>query len=307
MTVRSGGFLTAAALGLALSAAARADTGCRLCILGLDTLLPQTEGSSLSLAYELADQNRNWSGSSSAPAADNTDKLIRDAYYTAGGRFAFAPNWHVQIDVPFVARTFITDAAGPVETFRHAAFGDVQLTGHYSGLLEDGSLELAFGFMLPTGDTGYASFPGDLQIGTGSTDAVLGLSYERKIAEDWTWSGEAAWIKPFAGSHLFKPGSEIEAAFSLSYSGFAIGDVRIVPSLQASASTITKDAGADADIVNSGGNRIALSPGLEVSFKGWSLAGEVSFPVYRYMRGNQLVAHREFKLVLSYALDGDKS
>ncbi len=302
MAIRFGNTLTAAVLGTILAGPAHADTGCRLCVLGFD--MAEIEGSSLSLEYDLADQNRNWSGTSSAPASGNTDKAIRDDYFIATAQFSFAKNWRLQIEIPFDSRSFTTDENGPIETFRHSAFGDVQLAALYSGLLKDASLELAFGIKLPTGDTGYAGFPGDMQIGTGSTDFVFGLSTEDELFENWTWSGEIAWIEPFAGSSRFKPGSEIDAAFTLSYGGFAIDAVRVTPLLQAVVSHTAKDAGADADVVNSGGSRIALSPGIEVAFKGWSISGAVEFPVYQYMRGNQLVARQQFKLVLSYALDG---
>jgi hypothetical protein len=302
MAVRFGTTLTAAVLGMILASPAQGYTGCRLCVLGFD--MAEIEGLSLSLEYDLADQNRNWSGTSSSPASDNTDKVIRDDYFIATAQFSFATDWHLQIEVPFNSRSFTTDENGHIETFRHSGFGDVQLTTLYSGLLKDGSLGLAFGFKLPTGDTGYASFPGDMQIGTGSTDFVFGLSTEDELFEDWTWSGEIAWIEPFAGSSRFKPGSEIEAAFTLSYGGFAIDAVRVTPSLQVAASRLTRDRGAEADVENSGGSRIALSPGIEVAFKGWSISGAVEFPVYEYMRGNQLVAQQQYKLVLSYALDG---
>ena len=301
----TGRMLAAAAFAAILTGTARAEPECRFCLFGLNG--PRLEGASLSFEYGYVDMNRNWSGSRSAPAADNTDKRLRDETFLAGAGIPFGEDWSVQIELPYVDRLFVTDENGPVEPFRHSGFGDVLLTAAYSGLLPDDCLELVFGFKLPTGDTGYAGFPGDGQIGTGSTDLVLDLAYKNTLIGNWNWSGEILWSKPFAGSHRFKPGSSYEAALALSYEGLKIDAVHLTPSLQLVAETATKDAGIDADAPNSGGSSVALAPSLELSFQGWSLAGEVSFPVYQYVRGNQLVAHQQYKLILSYALGEDET
>ncbi len=38
-------------------------------------------------------QNKNWSGTSKAPAANNDDKDIRSNFYTAGVQYMFNRDW----------------------------------------------------------------------------------------------------------------------------------------------------------------------------------------------------------------------
>lgn len=304
MDIRRGCRLGTLLLGMLAAVPAWGETPCRWCLPALDTLMPQLDGSSLSLEYALMDQNRNWSGASRAPAADNTDKLIRDQFISAGAVASFGEDWRLELVLPFMDREFRTYESGALETFRHSGLSDMQLTALYSGLLPDQSLEFAIGFKLPTGETDYPGFPGDMQLGTGTTDVAFALSYGSEIGAGWTWSGALAFTTPIAGPRAYKPGKDFEAALALSYGGIVSGEVQWTPSLQAGFSWRTKEAGPAADKPNSGLHGFTLSPGLQVSFRGWSLTGEAAFPVYQYVTGNQLVAPQVFKLVLSYALNG---
>ena len=44
-----------------------------------------------------------------------------------------------------------------------------------------------------------------------------------------------------------------------------------------------------------------LSPGIEADVGKWKLYGDVEFPVYQDMNGNQLVAHQLVKFIVSYS------
>ena len=43
------------------------------------------------------------------------------------------------------------------------------------------------------------------------------------------------------------------------------------------------------------------TPGVQLSAGNWKLYGDVEFPVAQYVKGNQLIAPEQFKLVLSRA------
>ncbi len=262
------------------------------------------KGSTLFLEYDLSDQSHNWSGTARAPAADNPDKNIRDDFSIVGGEFAFDGGWSGRLEVPLTNQTYKGDDGFGVHTFQHAALGDVRVTALYSGLLDDGSVVLLAGFKLPTGDIGYRGFARDTQIGTGSTDLLIAVSYGGALASEWDWSAQVAWSKPLLGNSDFMPGSEVDSALTLSYGGFVLGGVRLTPSLQASGSTRTSDSGPVADPGNTGCDRIMLSPGLEIAMNGWKLYGDVEFPVYQHVVGDQVVAPELFKFVVSYDLDG---
>jgi hypothetical protein len=71
--------------------------------------------------------------------------------------------------------------------------------------------------------------------------------------------------------------------------------------LQLIGSTRWKDSGTNADPDNSGYNRLLLSPGVEVAFGSAKLYGDVEFPVWQQVNGNQLVAPALFKMIVSYS------
>src|SRR5271154_5273280 len=61
------------------------------------------------LQYDYQDQNRNWSGTSTAPAANNGDKELLTDFTTLGLQYMFNSSWGAQIEVPFDVRHFTTD------------------------------------------------------------------------------------------------------------------------------------------------------------------------------------------------------
>lgn len=150
--------------------------GCGVFGVGTLTLLPNTEGGTAFLEYDFMDQNQNWSGSGASPAADNPDKDLRTNFFTAGAQYMFDDGWGVMADLPFWDRSLTTaPGQGAIDTFHHATAGDVRLMGIYSGFSPDLSNGIVFGAKLPTGDSSYLGFDRDTEIGSGSTDLLLGF------------------------------------------------------------------------------------------------------------------------------------
>jgi len=292
---------------LALTPSASWACACGCGVFEMGALPSMTPGTTLFLEYDFMDQNRNWSGTSGAPASANDDKDIKTDFFTLGGQYLFDQDWSVKLEAPYWNRAFTTDTGAGIATFRHSALGDIRLTGIYTGLSDDMTTGVIFGVKLPTGDFRTAGFDRDTEIGTGSTDALLGLYHAGTLTRDesWGWYGQIMWDKPLAAQSGYTPGGEFDGAVGITYSGFKLGDgVRITPVLQMIGSSRASDGGIEADPPNTGYNRVLLSPGVEVDYRGWQLYGDVEFPVYQDMNGNQLVANRLFKFIASYSLDG---
>ncbi len=270
-------------------------------------IVPMNLGTTLFVEYDFMDQNRNWSGTSSAPASANDDKDIRTHFMTAGGQYRFDDKWAVSVDVPVWNRSFTTDSGAGLDTFNHTALGDVRVTGVYSGLSDDMSTSLLIGVKLPTGDFRYAGFDRDTEIGGGSSDLLLGLAHAGALTGDgaWTWYGQIIWDKPLLSQGGYMPGSDVNAALGIAYGDLpASGGVQITPFLQMIGSNRIKDGGVNANRPNSGYSRVLLSPGIEIAAGKWKAYGDVEFPVYQDVNGNQLTAQRLFKFAVSYSLDG---
>ena len=82
--------------------------GCGVFNVGTSSMFPNGQGGMAFLQYDYQDQNRNWSGSSQVPAANNDDKEIKSDFVTAGLQYMFNSSWGVQAEVPFAYRYFKT-------------------------------------------------------------------------------------------------------------------------------------------------------------------------------------------------------
>ena len=268
-------------------------------------MLPSGEGGMTFLQYAYQDQNHNWSGSSPAPAANNDDKEIRTDFVTFGLQYMFNRSWGVQAEVPYDYRSFrAKDDAGDIVTRNWSQFGDVRVRGIYTGFFEDMSAGVTFGLKLPTGshtfDSGFVDR--DTQIGTGSTDILLGGFYRHNLTRDnnWDWFAQLELDVPVLIQNEYRPGIELDTAAGIDYRGFSAGGVSISPVAQMIFSERTSDSGAAADASNSGYQRLMLSPGIEFHIHPVKIYADAEFPVYQNFTGNQLAAPVLFKVSLSW-------
>src|SRR5471030_2466216 len=58
--------------------------GCGVYEVGTDSMFPHDTGQMFFLENDFQDQNRNWHGAATAPAANNPDQDIRTDFVTAG-------------------------------------------------------------------------------------------------------------------------------------------------------------------------------------------------------------------------------
>jgi hypothetical protein len=279
--------------------------GCGVFDVGTSSMFPQGAGGMAYLSYDYQDQNRNWSGTSQAPAANNDDKEIRTDFVTAGLQYMFNSSWGLQVQVPFDYRYFKTkDGMGNIVSTTWGSLGDIRVEGIYTGFMADLSAGVTFGVKLPTGNDNYnpAIVDRDTQIGTGSTDILLGGFYRDNLTKDdwWDWFAQFQLDVPMLIQDEYRPGIELDAAAGIDYKKFSLGRVRISPVAQVIFSERTSDSGAAADSSNSGYQRVLLSPGIEFHIHPVRIYADAEFPVYQNFTGNQLAAPVLFKVSLSF-------
>jgi hypothetical protein len=294
------GFLAAIAPGAALACAC----GCAVFDVGTSSLLPNGPGATVFAEYDFLNQTENWSGSSRAPSADNTDKNIRSNFFLAGGQYMFDEDWGVMAEVPYTDRYFRTTDPGDPGAFDHGSLGDVRVMGVYSGFSPDMSTGLTFGLKIPTGDHTYPNFDPDVEIGSGSTDILLGGYHSGQIdfAGDFVWYAQALWQHHIATQGGYTPGSELNASLGVSYNNWNLGpNATLAPVFQVLLSQRGRDGGVG-DPANTGYQRALISPGVSLSVNQWKLYADVEVPVWQHVNGNQLIAPYALKFIASYSL-----
>lgn len=293
------------AFSLAPATAFACACGCGIFEVGTSSLFPNDEGGMVYFSYAFLDQRKNWSGTSSAPAAANDDKEVRTHFMAMGGQYMFNREWGVMAEVPMWTRHFETAESGTLESFDHTAFGDVRIQAVYTGFSEDMSTGVTFGLKLPTGDDNYANFDRDTQIGTGSTDLLLGIHHSGRLDDEgkWAWFGQATWDQPLASQGGYRPGMEINATAGAYYDSIPLGaTMGLSPMFQVIYSHRDHDSGVNSAPGDSGYDRVLIAPGVELDGGDWRVYADVEVPVYQDVRGNQLIGPEQFKLVLSHSI-----
>lgn len=276
--------------------------GCGIFDVQTGNMFPTGAGGTVWAEYDFMNQNQNWSGTSSAPSADNGDKRIRTNFLTLGGQYMFNRDWGVMAEVPYWDRDFATaDSVGDVVGLHNGAIGDVRVRGIYSGFSPDMSSGITFGLKLPTGDYSHQNpdqnWDRDTEIGTGSTDVLLGVYHLGKLTADnrFSWFVNANVDQPVLLTAGYRPGSEFDTAGGIYYNRWKLGGFRFAPVAQVVGALHLSDRGPAANPDDSGYKRVMFSPGFEVDTPdGWHLFTDVSVPVYQQMIGNQLVASELF-------------
>lgn len=334
--------IVAGAVLLALASAALVPGEALACACGCAVfdvgagLLPQEDdhGGRVFTEWWYSNQNQNWVGNSKAPASLNNDKQIVTNWVTAGFEYMFNRSWGVMVRVPYAMRSFTTDTGAPpdgmgIQDYKSRSIGDVEMMAIYSGFFPDMSTGVMFGLKLPTGTYTAPGFDRDTQIGSGSTDLILGAFHRGMITGDnaWQYFTQVRWLQPFAYSsaynsddglvEVYKPGYQVDGAAGIVYNNLyhVLGFDKITPVAQVIVSHRQRDAGPAADPLNSGFDRIMLSPGIEftkvvdeVNKRVVKFYIDVEVPVYYRTNAaindsgseGQLIAPYLIKTIMSY-------
>jgi len=326
-------------IGVGTTAALACACGCSVFdVGGLGAPQEQDHGGRVFFEFWGQNQNQNYVGTSKAPASLNTDKKITTQWYNAGFEYTFNRDWGVMVRLPYTNRSLTTETdigfPGAISTFNDTDFGDLEVMGMYTGFFNDMSTGVVFGLKLPTGAYTAPGFDRDNQIGSGSTDLILGAFHRGMLTGDnaWQYFAQVNWRQPFLyrdapdpqGSfdgnggltQSYHPGMQVDGAAGIVYNNWyhALGFDKITPLAQVIISHRNADTGTAADPFNSGFDRVMLSPGVEftkvldeANNRVLKTYFDVEIPVYyRANAANnagtegQLVAPYLFKVVTSY-------
>lgn len=306
------------AIALAPSVSRGCACGCGVFDVATSSMLPHASGGMVWEEFDYQDQYENWHANSSAPAANNGDKDLQTEFTELGLQYMFNRSWGAQIEIPYDWRHFQTTGGATgnqIVSVNWSQLGDIRLEGIYTGFSPDMSIGLTFGLKLPTGSYSHQDAYGDVdrdsELGTGSTDVLLGGFYRHNFVSlrNWTWYAQLLADIPTLTQAQYQPGIEVDAAAGVYYTGLRFDGFRITPVAQVIASERTSDhgnaasGGVDSDPeggVDSGYQRVMLSPGIEVDWKRFTLYGDVEVPVFMDFVGNQLVARWLVKTSLTY-------
>lgn len=319
-------------LALSSTAAMACACGCSVFDVGFGGF-PQEDdhGGRVFYEWDHSNQNRNWIGSSRASPDLNLDKNVRTDWHQVGFQYMFNRDWGISAKLPYVDRSFTTTDPDTLmlNTFKSRDIGDLEIMGMYTGFSKDMSTGIMFGLKLPTGMYTAAGFDRDTQIGTGSTDLILGAFHRGLITGDnaWQYFAQARLLLPFAyrsalnpdsGNYeLYKPGAQVDGAAGIVYNnGYNIlGFDKVTPILQLIASHRQRDTGPAADILNSGFDRLMIAPAIELTKvvdeqnkRVMKVYFDVEIPIYYRTNAGindagsqgQLIAPVLYKLITSY-------
>lgn len=277
-----------------------------------------TPGFTADLSYDYIKQNQQRYDSSTASSAlisqlqaagqeiedyTTTQTLTASLNYTSD-------TWGVNTQLPFVHRTHGTfgtmDLTGTsYSSSSESGLGDVRVIGRYTGLSADKSAGIIAGIKLPTGSTGAnfnsgaaAGTPLDrsLQIGTGSTDVILG-GFAAGSMDEYGWFAQgtvqhAVATKTIAGQD-YMPGDAYTLNTGIRHARFG---AKFTPMLQLNYIHRSPDSGTGATPADAltggaatGGTLVYLAPGALLRVGGGtSVYGFIQLPVYQNVNSLQL-------------------
>ena len=280
-----------------------------------------TPGFTADLSYDYTNQNQQRYGSGTASSAKISElwlagQEIEDYTVTRTTTASLnytSDTWGVSAQLPFVQRTHGTYGDNGASTSSSPDYssyasssdngiGDTRIIGRYTGFSADKTAGIIAGLKLPTGSTdanfndGVTPLDRSLQIGTGSTDIILGAFLTGTIeAYGWFAQGtvqHAVATKTIDGQDYI-PGDAYSLNAGIRYAKFG---ARFTPMLQLNyihrqpdSGTAATPADALTGSAGSGGTLVYLAPGALIRVgDGTSVYGFVQLPIYQYVNSLQL-------------------
>jgi len=282
--------------------------GCDVYDVGSISMFPDGPGGRVYLDYQFQDLHLCWRKDSRAPEFDDNDKRLETHFLTLGVQYMFNPDWGIQAELPYELRRFTTigGATGSeIVTIDYHDLGDMRVKGIYDGFFDDHSLGVTFGLKLPTGNytanNVYGDVDRDAEIGSGSVAVLLGGFLRQEITSYWHVFAQVQFDLPIIDRDQYYPGYDFDAAIGTYWTWEVNDTVKFVPVAQIINSSRTRDSGlASAHPVQSGYERIEVSPGLEVDIGPIMFYADAEVPVFVHTLGYQLTAPLYFKASVGY-------
>ena len=224
--------------------------------------------------------------------------------------YVFNSSWAISAAVPYSDRFHTTIAEGDtaISTSRASGLGDVRLMARYQNFSPEQSFSFQFGLKLPTGrfDQNFAAGPqaGELldrglQLGTGTTDLLAGVSWFTRPAENLGCFAQVTLQQPLAAHAGFLPSTSLTISSGVRW----LNSSRFTPQLQLNLKAEGREHGAEADTPNSGSTMVYLSPGMTAELTAHTSAFVfVQLPVYQRVNGLQLEPRWLLSLGLRFKL-----
>jgi hypothetical protein len=312
--------LTCAAFGALIvsSTAAHACSSCG-CTLSSDwdsQGFATQSGFRVDLRYDYIDQSQLRSGTRSVDRNDfplpQSREIERDTINrlsTLGLDYSPNPDWGINVQLPYVNRSHTTVAEDEttLSSSHSSSAGDVRVLARYQGFSPEHDTGIQFGLKLPTGShdvrfgTGTeAGEPLDrgLQPGSGTTDLLIGTYRFGTLNQDFDWFGQGLLQVALDSRDDYRTGASVNLNAGIRY----MAHPRVTPQLQLNLRAQRRDSGAEADVENSGGTLLDLSPGVSIELReGFHAYGFVQLPLYQRVNGFQLAPHWTASVGLRYA------
>ena len=214
-------------------------------------------------------------------------------------------SWGVSVSAPFINRGHATlgtgsdgttfDPANGAYVSQTSRMGDIKVLGRYFGLAAAKNIGIQFGLKLATGKTNQMAQDGTtavdpgLQLGTGTTDLMLGAYTFDNLSQNWSYFGQAmvqAALNQSRMSNLpYRPGNSLNLNAGLRYEGFE----SVRPTLQINTKITQRDSGDAADTYATGGKLVYFTPGAVIPVSSAvAIHTNLQVPIYQNVNGVQL-------------------
>lgn len=210
-----------------------------------------------------------------------------------GVEYGLTADWTAELDLPFVDKD-LNDSGS-------AGLGDIVLRSRYRFLrLSTPGVQRSAAVLaqvkLPTGDDGRTP-----RLGSGSTDFVGGLLYGHE-SRRWYYNLAARYRFNTEGGGGLEKGDkqffDIVGGVRPFLTGYLEPDAVVF--LELNWENAGRDTLSGADIADTGGWELFLSPGIFATYRNMALRTGVQIPIARGLNGNQSESDYRFKLEIKY-------